>query len=87
VALDQDIAVTAMFPVMGNPDRIGMRRMNPTAVNPDVAVAVPTVIAVVPDPAGMRWMVVDLDDRLGRRYANDDLRHNGSRNETESKQQ
>jgi hypothetical protein len=35
----------------------------------------------------MRWMVVDLDDGLRGRDANDDLRHNGGRNETDSKQQ
>lgn len=87
VALDQNIAVTTMLPVMGDPDVAGMPGARPVAVNPDVTVAIPAVIAVDPDPTFMRWMVVDLDDGRGRRDANDDLRHNGSRNETESKQQ
>ena len=87
VAFDQDPAVTAMLPAMRNPDSIAMRGANPVAVNPDVAVAIPTVIAVDPDPTFMRWMVVDLDDGRGGRHAHDDLRQHGGRNETDSKQQ
>ena len=87
VAFDQDPAVTAMLPAMRNPDRAMMRGANPVAVNPDVAVAIPAVIAVDPNPTFMRRMVVDLDDRLGRRNAHNDLRHTGGRNETDSKQQ
>ena len=87
VAFDQDPAVTAMLPAMRDPDRATMRGANPVAVNPDVAVAIPAVIAVDPDPTFMRWMVVDLDDGRGGRHANDDLRRNGGRNEADSKQQ
>ena len=87
MALDQDIAVAVVVPAMRNPVGAWMRRPRPAPVNPDVAVAIPAVIAVNPDPTVMRWMVVDLDDGLRGSHANDDLRHNGSRNETESKQQ
>lgn len=59
------------------------------AVDPDVAVAVPAVIAVNPNPSRMRWTVVEFDDGRGRRHAhyNSDLRKSGGRNETDSKQQ
>ena len=87
VAFDQDPAVTAMLPAVCDPDRAGMRGANPVTVNPDVAVAIPAVIAVDPDPTFMRWMVMDLDDGRGGRHANDDLRRNGGRNEADSKHQ
>ena len=87
VALNQDPAVTAMFPAMRDPDRATMRGANPVPVNPDVAVAIPAVIAVDPDPTFMRRTVVGFDDRRGGRHANYDLRHSGDRNETDSKQQ
>ena len=87
MTFNQDPAVTAMFPTMRNPNRAAMRGPHPVAVNPDVAVAVPAVITIDPDPTFMRWMVVDLDDGRRRRHANDDLRHNGGRNEADSKQQ
>ena len=71
---------------MGNPDTAAMRRTRPTAMNPGVAVAVPTVVAVDPHPSFMRWMVMDLDDRCRRRNADDDLRHRNRRSETQGKQ-
>jgi len=86
VAFDQDPAAIALFIVMGNPDCAGMRRTNPIAMNPDVAVAIPAVIAIDPDPSGMRWMVVDLDDGRRGRHTNDHLRGCDRRRKTESKQ-
>ena len=87
VAFDQDPAVTALFPAMRNPDRARMRRADPMAVDPDVAVAVPAVIAVDPDPSVMRRTIVSFDDGRGRRNANDNLRQSGRRSQTKSKQQ
>ena len=87
MAFDQDPAVTAVFPAMRDPDRARMRGTDPTAVDPNVTVAIPAVIAVIPDPAGMRRTIVDLDDGIGRRYTNNNLRQSGGRNETDSKQQ
>lgn len=55
----------AMDPVMRDPDGARMRRPAPIAMNPDVALAVPAVIAVNPYIAGMRARTV--------------LFHNGSR--------
>ena len=87
VAFDQDPAVTAMLPAMRDPDRAGMRRADPMAVDPDVAVSVPAVVAVVPNPTRMRRTVVGFVNGRGRRHANNDLRKSGDRHEAESKQQ
>ena len=87
VPFDQDPAVTAVLPAMGDPDRVAMRGANPVAVDPDVTVAVPAVIAVDPDPTFMRRTVMDFDDGRGRRHANYDLRESSGRYETDSKQQ
>lgn len=89
VTFDQHPAVTTMLPAMGDPDRTGMRGTRPVAVDPNIAVAIPTVIAVDPDPAVMRWTIMDLDDGVRRRHAYDDshLRQCSSRRETDSKQQ
>ena len=89
MAFDQDPAVAALVPTMRNPDSARMGWLDPMAMDPDVAVPVPAVIAVDPDPAGMRWMVVDFDDGRRRCDANhdSDLRQSGGREETDSKQQ
>jgi len=72
---------------MGDPDIAGMRRANPVAVDPDVAVAIPAVIAVNPDPAFMRRTLVGFVNGRRRRHANNHLRKSGGRHETECKQQ
>jgi len=87
VAFDQDPAVTTVLPTMRDPYRAFMRRVGPVAVDPDVAVAVPAVIAVDPNPSAVRRTVVGFDDGIGRRYANYDLRKSGGRRETNCKQQ
>jgi hypothetical protein len=70
VTFDQDPSVTAMVPVMGNPNGAWTGRPGPMAVNPHITVTIPAVIAVNPNPAVMRWMVVDLDDGRRRRHMN-----------------
>ena len=85
--LDIHVRASARFPVRRRPVRGRVRAAIVAPVNPDVAVAIPTVIAVDPHPTFMRWMVVDLDDGRGRPHTHNDLRHNGGRNETDSKQQ
>jgi hypothetical protein len=69
-----------------DPDSAGVRRMNPAAVNPDVAVPVPAVITVVPDPTGMRRTVVTFNDRSRRVDANVDLRQGNSREQSDGEQ-
>ena len=76
----------APFPVVGNPDCTIMRRMHPMAMNPFVAVAIPTVVAIVPHPSIMRWMVVMLNDGRGRCNAHNNLCQCNRRSETQSKQ-
>jgi len=88
VALNQDPAVVAMNPAMGHPDRVGMRRSCPVSGNPDVARAVPLVVAGDPNPARMRRRAVMLDDGCRRPYMdhNPDLGHCSRRCETKSEQ-
>src|SRR5580693_549565 len=71
---------------MGNPDGAGMRWMHPTAVSPDVAVAIPTVVAVVPHPSVMRWMVMMLNDGRRRCNAHNNLCQCNRRSETQGEQ-
>ena len=87
VTFNQDPAAIALFPMMSDPYRAWVRRIAPKAMNPNVAVAIPAVIAVDPYPSGMRWMLVNLDYRRRRRYANNHLSHRGRRHETDCKQQ
>ena len=86
MAFDQNPAIAALFPAMGNPDGAGMRWTRPTAMNPDVAVAVPAVITVDPYPSLVRWTVMMLNDGWRWCNADDDLRHRNRRRETQSEQ-
>ncbi len=86
MAFDQDPAAFALLPAMGDPNGAGMRWLGPMAVDPNVAVAVPAVIAIDPHPVTMRWAIVSLDDGRGRRYANDNLSHHGCGRHAKSKQ-
>jgi hypothetical protein len=56
------------------------------AVDPNVAVAIPTVMAIDPNPSFVRRTVVRLDDGSGRRYANDNLSHHSRGRHAKSKQ-
>jgi hypothetical protein len=84
MAFHQHPAIAAPFPVMVNPDGAWMRGMGPKAMNPDVVLAVPAVVAFDPYPSVMRWMVMMLSERRRRRNADDDLRHHNRRSETQS---
>jgi hypothetical protein len=69
VAFDEDPTIAPLLPAMGNPDRAGMRGADPMAMGPNVAMAVPAVIAVDPHPAFMRRRAIAFDDGRGRRHA------------------
>ena len=86
MAFDQNPAVSAPVPVMGDPDGAGMRRLCPMAMNPEVLVAVPAMVAFDPYPSVMRWMVMMLNDRRRRRNADDDLSHCNRGREKQSEQ-
>ena len=88
MAFDQDPAVATTFPAMGFPDGAGMRRARPIAVDPNVAVAVPAVIAIDPHPVAMRWAIMRFVDGRGRRDVNhnSNLSHHGCGRHAKSKQ-
>ena len=86
VPLDQNPAAIALLIVMSNPDCAGVRWATPIAFDPDVAVPVPTVIAVDPNPSRMRWMIMDFDDGCRRRNADNNLRHSNRGSETQGEQ-
>ena len=86
VAIDQNPPVSTVLPAMCDPDTAAMRWAHPMAMNPDVAVTVPAVVAIDPHPSRVRWMFVDLDDGCRWRNADDDLRHRDRRSETQGKQ-
>jgi hypothetical protein len=77
VAFDPDIAATSMIPVTLDPAGVGVGGLGIVSRNPDVAVAVPAVIAVMPGPAwvlawhgwndfnGARWGWSDANNDLG----------------------
>jgi hypothetical protein len=76
VSFNPDVALTMVVPVTGDPAGVGMRRFHVGPGNPDVCVAVPAMIALVPGPAGVlvgrrrnnldgaRWGWADADDDL-----------------------
>jgi hypothetical protein len=75
VAFNPDVAFAVMIPVPGDPVGVSMGRFNIVSGDPDVAIAVPTVITVVPSPAGMLvgWRRDVLDGACGRANANNNL--------------
>ena len=88
MAFDQDPTIATMFPAMGFPDGAGMLRTRPMAVDPDIAVAIPAVIAVDPHPSFVRRTIVRFVDGRGRRDVNHNsyLSHHGRGRHTKSKQ-
>jgi len=78
-----DVATALLAPVALDPDGTGMRWTAVGAVNPDVGVAIPAVIAGNPDIAGTRgWDHLDRTWRRGT-DADDNLRFGGADREEE----
>jgi hypothetical protein len=50
VAFDPDVAVAVVVPVAVDPAGVGVRRFYVGSGNPDVAIAIPAVVAGVPGP-------------------------------------
>jgi hypothetical protein len=76
VTFDPNIAATPVVPVTGDPVGVGVGWFGVVSGDPNVAVAVPAVIAVVPGPTGMLagYGGNDFVRSLRRRAdANDDL--------------
>jgi hypothetical protein len=71
---------------MGDPDCARMRWANPGALHPNVAVAVPAVITISPDPSVMRWTIMHFYDRLGRRDTNEHLSKSGRGEQSDTQQ-
>ena len=86
MAFHQHPAIAAPLPVMVNPDGAWMRGMGPKAMNPDVVLAIPAVVAFDPHPSDMRRIVMMLNDGWRRRNADDDLSHRNRGSETYSEQ-
>jgi hypothetical protein len=51
VTFDPDVAAVVLVPVTGDPVGVGVGRFDVGSGDPDVAVAVPTMVAIVPGPA------------------------------------
>jgi hypothetical protein len=66
-----DVAATLFAPVALNPDCAAVWRMAEGTVDPDIAVAVPAVVAGNPNPALVGWGRDDFDGAR-RRWANAD---------------
>jgi len=49
--------------------------MDPTTVDPDIAVAIPAMVAIIPRPTGMRRIIVNFDDWFRGRDADKYLGH------------
>jgi hypothetical protein len=87
VTFHQHIAAVTVFPAVCDPDGARMRGMSPAAMDPDVAVAIPAMIAIDPHPAVMRWMIVNFNDWFRRRDADIDLRHCNRGDQTKTQEQ
>jgi hypothetical protein len=79
VAVDPDVAAADMPPSASNPDSVGAGRRGPAAGDPDVAGAVPAVIAADPNPATMRARARMFDDDRRRSNADDNALGEGRR--------
>jgi hypothetical protein len=87
VAFDEDPAFVAMDPAMGNPVSMGMGWALPATGNPDVAIAVPAVVAIDPDEFAAGGDGARFNDGGGWSDTDNDLRKGRSRQQSYSKQQ
>ncbi len=75
-----------MNPMVSNPTRARMRRTLPAARDPNVAFAVPAMVAVNPNESTLRGPAALFDDRRRGTYANHNLSKRGCRQQGESEQ-
>jgi len=74
VAVNPHPTLAAVRPMSCDPNRVGMRWFGPRAVNPDVVLAIPAVIAGLPNPTCMRTWTPLFNDGCGRTDTNHHLR-------------
>ena len=69
------MGAAAMLPASSDPAGMGMRRLDVRAGNPNVVVALPAVVASVPNPVAVLWWKwrTGFDDASGRSDADDNL--------------
>jgi hypothetical protein len=72
-AFDEDVSAVAMLPTGSDPHGMFARRQFPATRDPDICVAVPTVITGDPDVTPARRYDAAFDDRPGRRGSDDNL--------------
>ena len=87
VTLDQDPAVMTVNPAMGYPARVRVRGTIPAAWNPDVAAAIPSMVAVYPDVFSTWAGAARFNDGSGRSNADHNLRKSSGRQEGDCEQQ
>jgi hypothetical protein len=75
VTIVPDVATALMNPLASNPDGVAMGWLDIGSGDPDVAISVPAMVALMPGPVGVfarRWRHA-LDDVGRGTDANDDL--------------
>ena len=70
---DEDIAVTAVYPFVGNPDGIAPWSFGPMAGYPDIAAALVNIMSGDPDMAWRRSFDNDFPARRRRRFLDNNL--------------
>jgi len=76
-----------MFPPVSYPMRVRMRRTLPVAVNPNIMIAVPAMVAVNPNKTGLRRHAALFNNGSRWTYANRNLRLGSHRNHSHSQGQ
>ena len=84
VAFFENPAIVAVNPMMGNPVPTGVGWTIPAAGCPDVAIAVPAMVAVDPNISAIRRWWTALNDGGRRSDADHNLREGSGRSQTES---